>query len=470
MIDISVLNLDKSVKILIVGGDQIDMIENLIQSVMDYYEGDDSKKLDYALNYNIWIWEKSKSIFDKLIKHIDGKWGLPKTYNINNFDFLVADIRVEFDYVLGDLEDSDLSSHEWYKDFHKLFGRRMNQKVHPNRYSYTIIKSIELLTSWGQCIFMVSRSLRLSRQMKGLRKVLLGTTKIEITEIGDRDLIHLIKTNSDKVIINGIPILVDQIEFLPAEKWILTDDFSQLFQGKTLANFGITFPGIEIGRKDFIKKIDGDGVIENFKWEFQEVQEFNKRGDIEFKKIPIRWDIQEVKIPLLSGTYRPINSHVNNYLWSSRTTALMWRNDLEEVISPEENWGLRFSEKNIGRSGGLTWNLKLEGGEIYPRFIVGECFSDNTSPIFILSWDVDFNELFFILAWLISSKMRHFICLTFGDRTLSDHDFLKLPYPSWVDDDMKLFVVELVQLNITNIMMGLDCDIDELRSKLDEIF
>lgn len=471
MIDISKLKLDKNSKVLIIGGDQINLITQVIESLVKCYDADFSKGLEYVLSYNLWIYERHETIHKKLLSQIDKKWGLPESHNIHNFDFIVADIRIEFDYALGHLEDRDLSGHEWYKDFHKLFGRRLNQKVHPNRYSYSIIKSKDLLSSWGECYFVVSNSLRLSRQMKGLRKILIQSCSIEIVEMNNLDLIHLSRFGiSNKIIINGTEINIQQIELSPAEKWITTQDFSDLFHGTTIGEFGISFPGFKIEKTNFIKKLEGDMILENSEWRFQEVQEFTKRGDIKLKKIAIEEKIDELRVPFKAGGYRYLNTHTEKYLWSNPTQAIMWRHDVEELISPEENWGLRFYEKCVGRSGGLTWNLNVKDGEIHTRFLIGEFFSESSAPLFILKWDVDFEELFFILGWLCSSKMSKFISSIFAGRVLSDEDFLKLPYPSWVESEGRLFVIELIQHHIQLSMMDIDYDYQELKSKLDEIF
>jgi len=129
--------LKKSDKVLILG----DFIECLliIDLFMTFYEGDIHERLDCILNYNVWCYDV------RIIKQIEIRWGLPKTFNLYDDDFILSDINEEFDYIVG---FPHINYDTPFKnDLHKMWGRYNGFKIPIECWS--IIKCLGLLSDGG---------------------------------------------------------------------------------------------------------------------------------------------------------------------------------------------------------------------------------------------------------------------------------------------------------------------------------
>lgn len=156
--------LKKSDKVLILES-HVDCLE-FIYDFMDLYEGDVHERLDYVLNYNVWCYDIH------IIKQIDIRWGLPKTFNLYDDDFILSDINEEFDYIVGYPHiNYDIP---FKNDLHQMWGRYNGFKIPIECWS--IIKCLGLLSDEG--MFYLGYTIDFTgRKYLGLEQLNLSKTK-----------------------------------------------------------------------------------------------------------------------------------------------------------------------------------------------------------------------------------------------------------------------------------------------------
>jgi len=110
-----------------------------IHDFMDLYEGDIHERLDCVLNYNVWCYDVH------IIEQIEVRWGLPRTFNLYDGDFILSDINEEFDYIVGYPHiNYDIP---FKNDLHQMWGRYNGFKIPIECWSIT--KCLGLLSDKG---------------------------------------------------------------------------------------------------------------------------------------------------------------------------------------------------------------------------------------------------------------------------------------------------------------------------------
>jgi hypothetical protein len=129
--------LKKSDKVLILESKEICL--EFIDHFMGIYEGNLDDKIDWILNYNVWCYDLN------IIEEVEKKWGLPKTFNLYDYDFILSDINEDFDYIFGyPYIDYDIP---FKNDLHQMWGRYNGFKIPIE--AWTIIKCLGIIQEKG---------------------------------------------------------------------------------------------------------------------------------------------------------------------------------------------------------------------------------------------------------------------------------------------------------------------------------
>jgi hypothetical protein len=163
-----------------------DLIIDTIELFLPLYSGDIVDRIDWILGYNIWSYNVIESDFDIIY----GRYKyLPSVHNLFGIDFLVANIRVDYDHIFDSfpLHGFDIV---FTNDVFQLFGRRNNMKI--NSEYYSIIKSVELLIDGGQYTFKYTDEFPTSKKTESIRKYLLQNGTFDINYL--KKEIHFTKS------------------------------------------------------------------------------------------------------------------------------------------------------------------------------------------------------------------------------------------------------------------------------------
>jgi hypothetical protein len=95
---------------------------------------------------------------------------------------------------------------------------------------------------------------------------------------------------------------------------------------------------------------------------------------------------------------------------------------------------------------------------------------DAGSPIVVLRDNIEKQELFFIIGWLLTSKCNEILKSVINHtKNIQSKDIERLPYPFWVNEDNKEKVINLVKNNI-NRKKSTDQSSDNFLFQLEEFF
>jgi hypothetical protein len=183
-----------------------DIIIDTIELFLPFYSGDIPNRLDWILGYNIW----SYNVGDDDLDLIYQKWNyLPKEHNLYSIGFLVANIRVEFDYIIDNFIIHPYDD-KFHNDINYLFGRRSNMKI--NREYYSIIKSVDLLTEDGRYNFIYTDDFLNSKKSESIRRWLSSKGRLEINTL--KKEIHFYLSQNDIIIDGEIKVDLDPKKFI----------------------------------------------------------------------------------------------------------------------------------------------------------------------------------------------------------------------------------------------------------------
>lgn len=479
----------------------------LIEKFLPLYNGTIEQKLDYILNYNIWGYEIDQEYYDSCLTKIHQKWGyLPLKHNLYCFDFLIADIRVEFDYIIGNPPFGGTINIQYQSDLEKIYGRRNGLKIKKETYSYFIVKSIELLTSDGKLIFICSDTFKTIKTMQGLRTWMISNGSIEITSIDSFSdeteypmviLKFFMNEHKDYIIVDDHKVLLKSIEKTPNYSWSVDEHFSDMFSDKFIGDYMICSGGLTTGKNEYFVRdiLPDNSIIEEY--EFEVFEEFisvdheinrskNKRVSIsKLRKLKEKQNNGEKKLNVIitkSKTpkkinlphdyYRFYNVATSDFLFSKPSKVIFWDNDglTLRTFKKNGNWylGGMGGEKFYNKEG-MTW--QLISSRIKSRYLPENYIIDNSSPVGILKEDVDKSELFFIIAWTLSEKCNTILKKVINHtKNIQNKDIERLPYPIWVKDSDKKYITELIEKSIDDKSKDIQIDEQYIQSEINRIF
>lgn len=481
-------------------------IINLIESFLPLYQGDIKTKLDYILNYNIWGYELDMEMYDSCLSKIYQRWGyIPVQHNLFCMDFLLVNIRVEFDYVIGNPPFGGTINPKFQNDLEKLFGRRNNLKIKKETYSYFIVKSIELLSEEGRLIFICSDTFKTIKTMEGLRKWLFSEGSITIKSIESFSeetdyamiILHFkLRDVQNFVLVDNSQIPIESIELTPNFSWSIDKEISKLFSGKTIGDYMICSGGLTTGRNEyFVKQIrDDNTIIEEYEYQLyddyitldnevkraknnklsnkkiREIQEKELYGKTRQNVLILPTKPKVIKLP--HEYYRYYNVAQNEIMWSEPTKVIFWDNDGEVVRTYKKNgnWylGGMGGEKFYNKES-MTW--QLISSRIKPRYLTNNYIIDNSSPVGILKDGLPKEELYFIMAWCLSDKCNNILKTVLNHtKNIQNKDIERLPYPIWVSEIKKKQISEFIHSQIMRKMYGNKIDEDFILQEVNKIF
>lgn len=478
----------------------------LIEKFIPLYSGTIQDKLDWILNYNIWGYEIDEEMYNKCLSKICDKWNyIPIKHNLNCLDYLVVNIRVEFDYIIGNPPFGGTINPKFQSDLERIYGRRDNMKIKKETYSYFIVKSVELLSEFGKLIFICSDTFKTIKTMEGLRKWIFSKGCIEIkslTNFSDETnypmvvLYFELNNTKDYTLIDNSKIKIDSINLTPNFSWAVDEYFSDMFTGKSICDYMVCSGGLTTGKNEyFIRDIRPDNtILENYKFEiFEDIVTLQnelmraKNNILSKSKIKeviqlerlgvtkMNVDIQKmdtITIQLPNDEYQYYNVATSDILWSNPTKVIYWKDDGEVVrtFKKNGNWylGGMGGEKFYNKEG-MTW--QLISSRIKTRYLPTGYIIDNGSPIGILKDGVDKSELYFIIGWTLSDKCNNILKTVLNHtKNIQNKDIERLPYPTWVSKDNKKWISEYIHSMIMSKMNGNPVSDTDVLSEVNRIF
>ena len=144
-------------------------------------------------------------------------------------------------------------------------------------------------------------------------------------------------------------------------------------------------------------------------------------------------------VQLPDDRYKPYNKANSRIVYSRPTHYIYWENDGEAVLTYKRtgNWYLRGvgGLPYFGREG-LTW--QLVASRFVARYLPPGYILDSGAPCAFLREGVGREELFFVLAWLLSPLANRTLKEVINHtRNIQSKDFERMPYPWWVASDVR---------------------------------
>ena len=490
-------------------GDGSFLIKLIHKFIPLYKSGTIQDKLEWILSYNIWGYEIDELMFDDCVDKIIEEWGyIPKSNNLHCQDFLTSELKVEFDWIIGNPPFGGTISPEYDRDFERLYGRRNNEKIKKETYSYFIVKCVELLSEDGKLVFICSDTFKTIKTMEGLRKWLMTIGFINIYDIGsfsDETKYSMLAFEfinnkiESHIIVNNNIIPYDSIYSTPNTSWSINEELSSFFGGELLGHYIVCSGGLTTGKNEyFIKDLDTSTIpftlIEEYKYTYyddmitlhnelmraknnilskekiREIKKAEERGDT-----IIDVDIQKVEpktIQLPHPDYCYYNVSSPDILWCNPTKAIYWDDDgiAVRTFKRNGNWYLQgMGGQKFYKKEGMTW--QLIANKIRPRYIPEGYIIDNGSPIAILREGVDDMELYFIIGWCLSNKCNDILKMVINHtRNIQNKDIEKLPYPTWVGQSDKIFISKFIKDKISDKKRGVQIDEDQVIEVINRMF
>lgn len=477
---------------------------SFIMSIIDFLINKNIS-LEYILCNILYGVEIDADMYDKTINKIKEKYGkLPEDHNLVNGDFFEIDFNVKFTHIIGNPPFGGTIDYKYQDELEKLFGQRYGMKIKKETYSFFKIKSIESLSTNGQLVFICSDTFLSIKTMNGLRNFLqrTGYTKIDrLNRFSDETNypMVIIYFNKDLFLdyieVDGVKIKYDLIKLTPNMSWSIDNSLSKFFLGDSLSKYITASGGLSTGKNElFVRDISDGKIKEKYKFEYfqdpitleKELKKarLNKLGDkkkreiIEQEKNGICVEnvkitkIEPIEIDIPNDDYLFYNKATNKIFYSKPENVIYWKDNGKAVLTFKKNgnWYLHgVGGQNFFKKEGITWQLISK--KINARYLPKGYILDNSSPIAVLKDGVNKNELFFILGWLLTdlatSIQKNVINHT---KNIQNKDIERLPYPFWVNDDIKQEVIKIVKDCIKNKYNDINFNEKEIMKKLNYLF
>jgi tRNA1(Val) A37 N6-methylase TrmN6 len=462
-------------------------IVTLIDKFIDLYEGTIEERITKILNNNIYGVEFDEEQYEECLKNIKYKYGfLPETHNLVLSDYFLYEPSIEFDYIIGNPPFGGTINPVYQDELDKKYGIRNNQKVKKETYSFFMIKSVESLKENGTLIFISSDTFLTIKSMKGLRMFLFenGYNKVEtlqyFSEETDYPMVVLTHHKSNKqnhIVLDDVEIPYNNMILTSNFSWYIQSEYVKYFKGNKLGDYILGSGGITIGKNElFLREIREDNtIVEEYEFTFfddpitlekeiskarnnnlslgkiKKIQDLEKSGSTKRNLRVTKLD-EPIVVQLPNDDYCFYNKSSNETLFSKPNTVVYWKDDGDAVITFKKNgnWYLHgVGGKSFFKREGITW--QLISSSIKARYLPSGYILDAGSPIVVLRDNIEKQELFFIIGWLLTSKCNEILKSVINHtKNIQSKDIERLPYPFWINEDDKDKVVNLVKNNINH--------------------
>lgn len=395
-----------------------------------------------------------------------------------------------FDLIVGNPPFGGTFDPEIEDTLDARLGRRFGIKVKKETYAFFIVACIDLLRPRGKLVFICSDSLLTIPTMRGLRHFLMHSGAVEVTSLkefsaetsypmvvlqftkgeGRREVVH----NSSKV----DPLAIERT---PNLSWRVTPELARLFQGPLLGEYFVASSGMTTGKNEFfVREANAQRrLTEHLRFEVFDapvsvdyerqrarlgrlpegrrrmLEDAERIGKTE-RRLRIEHRAQPALIQLPDDRYRPYNKANSRIVYSPPTHYIYWENDGEAVLTYKKtgNWYLRGvgGQPHFGKEG-LTW--QLVASRFVARYLPPGYILDSGAPCAFLREGVSREELFFVLAWLLSPLAKRTLKEVVNHtRNIQSKDFERMPYPWWVASALRSDAVCAVRRMIAEAESG----------------
>lgn len=415
--------------------------------------------------------------------------GLPLSCRIYNTDFFQSYLnshvspngdrttgdlrRRSFDFIVGNPPFGGTFNHDIEDILDASLGHRLGRKIKKETYAFFIVACLDLLRDHGRLMFVCSDTLLTIPTMTGLRQFLMEHGEVSLTEICEFSpettypmlVLDFFKGGKKGFVAHNDKVIGETaIRATPNLSWGITPELEKLFDGPLLSEFFVASSGMTTGKNEyFVRKITHLGEIEEpYEFEFFEapitlkhelerarlgklstgrknqLMEAEACGRTERRVNVIRHPSPTI-IPVPDNRYKPYNKANGRIIFSHPDYYIFWENDGDAVLTYKKtgNWYLRGvgGQPYFGREC-ITW--QLISSRFTPRFLPEGYILDSGAPCAFLRDNIHRDELFFVLAWLLSPLANQVLKTVINHtRNIQSKDFERMPYPWWVPQHRK---------------------------------
>ena len=395
-----------------------------------------------------------------------------------------------FDLIVGNPPFGGTFDRSIEDQLDNVLGKRLGKKIKKETYAFFIVACLDLLREGGRLIFICSDTLLTIPTMAGLRQLLMENGEVELRDISEFSreinyptLILDFKKGGEVGRVSRNSKLLDQDTILstPNLSWGINPEFSKLFSGSFLGDYFTASSGMTTGKNEFfVRKVDiNQQIFEPYSFNFYDapitvqyelersrlgklpsnrritLNQAEEAGQTE-RRIKIIRREQPLIINLPDPRYRPYNKANNRLIYSEPTHYIFWENDGEAVLTYKKtgNWYLRGvgGQPYFGREG-ITW--QLVASRFIMRYIPNGYILDSGAPCAFIRDGVEPDELFFVMAWLLSPLANQVLKTVINHtRNIQSKDFERMPYPWWVSNNVRSEVINSVKSMIEEARNG----------------
>lgn len=439
--------------------------------------------IEDILNNNIWGVELDEELYNKTLREIEKRYGLPDSHNFMNSNYLTTDFGIKFDYIIGNPPFGGTIPKDIDLFVEKCYGKRYCMKIKKETYSMFIVKSIGSLNPYGGLMFILSDTFLTINTMKGLRNFLMrdGINEVKtITDFSDETaysmvvLKHVYGIDANSLFIDGKEVMYHDIYKTDNFSWKV-GKYAKYFNGDRLSKYITASGGMTTGKNEyFLREIVDNHIVEKYNFTFfddiitledelkksrlNKVSNKIKIGDIR-RNVKIE-ETEPINIKIPNPDYCYYNKSTSDILYSKPKWVIYWKDDGDACITYKKNgnWYLHgVGGKPFFKKEGITW--QLISSSIKARYLPEGYILDSGAPIAVLKDGIEKDELYFILSWLLSDLANDILKNVINHtRNIQGKDIERLPYPFWIED--KDEVIKKTKEIINKMMNDEEFDIE----------
>lgn len=455
----------------------------LIEKLAPLYKGTLNERVTKVLENNIYAVEIDQKTYFSLLTEINERYGIDVSeikHNIYREDFLLWKSKVSFTHIIGNPPFGGTIDYEHQDELDKVYGRREGLKIKKESYSFFIVKCLDHLCDGGDIRFICSDTFLTIKTMSGLRMLLM---RHGISAIGHVDFFSE-ETNypmvvfdfrksgeSNHIVVDGNVIYQEDMEVVGNFSWTINQDAAKFFRGEKLSDYVVCSSGMTTGKnKYFVREIKDGSIEEPYDFEFYddpitvkrelERARLNKISPVKQKDIEEQESLCETRrnvrvvakkkpesISIPHEDYLYYNMASSSLIHCEPTKVIYWKDDGDAVYTFKKNgnWYLHgVGGKPFFKKEGFTW--PLIASRIHAHYLSPGYILDSGAPCGFLLDGVHHDELFFIIGWCASETATNFLKKYINHtKNIQGKDVEKLPYPSWVKQEQKHEVIDLVK-------------------------
>lgn len=464
----------------------------LIDRFMRLYRGATSERLAKVLQRNIYGVEIDPSLYRSCLKKIESAYGaLPSQHNLIQADFFEVEYPLRpFTRIVGNPPFGGTIAAHLHDGLDRRLGKWNGFKLKKETYSFFIARCLELLQDGGVLAFISSDTFLTIKTMMGLRHRLMDECAVEVKRLvafsdqTTQPTLVLYATfgfpKSD-ALIDGVVVPRANMELTENFSWQIDSEFVPYFQGPTLGDFVVATSGMTTGNNElFVRNVDSNGILlEPYKFEFfkdkitverevekarlnsvssrklEELKRLEKEGATR-RNLRVTKRATPNRIQLPHPDYAYYNKSLSGIIYSPPRHAIFWKDDGDAVITYKKNgnWYLHgVGGQPYFKREGITWQLIAP--RLNARYLPAGHILDSGAPCAFLRAEVDQDELWVILGWMLTSKCSDILKTVINHtRNIQSKDVERLPYPFWLEESNREKAIDLVQRMVRDAQEG----------------